>query len=360
VDPPAVARWKELAAEVRRTENQIQKMRWADSLATLAVATQVDGLAVGAPAGPREFEGFGVVPWITPEHLDTTREVLADRLAQAVPGGSDVVFGYFIQPSAFAAVPGARPDIRATTLLFLGHKGETPICLVVKSTSGPVDPSTYRAQYQGRYIPDLGMWNGCRLAARYGLPGARISTWLERGGMAFGATGPGTGIRDAEASPDKVVRLNLFGSSGRFLARERCLAGVVDGCAMLFLTPYGAGGSLDDRGVGILNSPVSWSDVGSYYSPFGRDDDYLLWDLEREFGPDRFGRFWTSEAGVGEAFQAAFGEPVGEWMARWVATHIGHIQRGAGPAKAAYPGTMALLLFSTLVAGLWARRRRVA
>jgi len=352
VDPPAVARWKGLSEDIRRTENLIQKARWADSLTTLAIETQVEGLAVGAPAELSDLEGVGRVPWITAEHLETTRRALAERLARAVPGGSEVVVGYFIQPTHFAAAPRARVDSRPATQLYLGRKNGTPVCLLVKATSGPVDAFTYREGYVRRFRPDLDMWNGCRLAARYGLPGERITAWIESGGMAFGLEGPEATVRDPTASASKVAALQ-YGASASFLARERCLAGAADGCAMLFLAPEGGDYAT------LIDAP-SWITVRSYFSPFRSDDDYILWDLEREFGPDRFSRFWTSDAGVEEAFEAAFGLPVGAWMARWVEAHIGRIQRGSAPARAAYPGTMVALALSTIIAGLWSRRRRVA
>jgi hypothetical protein len=80
-------------------------------------------------------------------------------------------------------------------------------------------------------------------------------------------------------------------------------------------------------------------------SRFGWFDFELFWDLEKEFGPERFQRFWSSEQGLEEAFQAAFGESIGAWTMRWARDKI-------GPMEASKPIPLQASLLSLLVIGL--------
>jgi len=106
-------------------------------------------------------------------------------------------------------------------------------------------------------------------------------------------------------------------------------------------------------------TPLIDPERNSWLSPFGNLDDYLLADLEAEFGPDRFQRFWSSELELPEAFEAAFGVGLGEWVITWVDANMRISPAGPGMSKsAALGGILALSLFAAM-AGAWARRRRV-
>jgi hypothetical protein len=92
----------------------------------------------------------------------------------------------------------------------------------------------------------------------------------------------------------------------------------------------------------------------------GYFDAHMIADLANEFGRERFQRFWTSEAPLAEAFEDAFGVDMGEWNLQRVSELV-EIRR-AGPAVRMGEGVGAFLLFSlfAVIAGAWARRRRVA
>jgi hypothetical protein len=75
----------------------------------------------------------------------------------------------------------------------------------------------------------------------------------------------------------------------------------------------------------------------------------LLYDLEEEFGRERFSRFWTSDADVEEAFLSAFGEPPEEWLMRWAQARWGHLRVGPGiPFQAGFLSFLTLGLFTGL------------
>jgi hypothetical protein len=57
--------------------------------------------------------------------------------------------------------------------------------------------------------------------------------------------------------------------------------------------------------------------------------------LESDFGPARFGEFWRSPLQPEEAFQDAFGEPMGPWIMRWLRRYVDPPSTGPGvPARA--------------------------
>ena len=80
---------------------------------------------------------------------------------------------------------------------------------------------------------------------------------------------------------------------------------------------------------------------------FGNLDLHMLWDLERRQGPERFQRFWSSEAELEDAFHAAFGEPLGAWVRAWAQGYLGPVHAaGPVPLGASVLTLLAVLLFA--------------
>jgi hypothetical protein len=82
-------------------------------------------------------------------------------------------------------------------------------------------------------------------------------------------------------------------------------------------------------------------------------------DLIGERGRDRFERFWRSEQSVDSAFVAAFGEPIGDWTARWQRSMLPRLP--LGPGVGIPTASLALLLggLSITVTLLFVGRRQV-
>jgi hypothetical protein len=101
--------------------------------------------------------------------------------------------------------------------------------------------------------------------------------------------------------------------------------------------------------------------VGDDTGVLGPEALLLLADLEADFGPEAFGRFWRSDAPVEMAFRDAFGIDVGPWVLSWVDRIYGTVP--AGPRLAGstttWPLGLTLALFAA-IAILFSRRRRVA
>jgi hypothetical protein len=201
----------------------------------------------------------------------------------------------------------------------------------------------------------------CAFYRAFGVPGPLVNSWLRQRGWAF--AGDGSWTRPALAIDLSVdvpwqtepIFIASFGPgmSGRF-AREmnldgvQCAAGKPDAC---------------DSGVlafRMQTAPVFWrqnvlyesypalgAGRGAFYYPYyygwGRREPYLLADMVRTLGRDRFARFWTSSESVPVAFEKASGEPLSQWTSRWVEDQYGTLPpRGAGVSS--WAGAMSIML----------------
>ena len=90
------------------------------------------------------------------------------------------------------------------------------------------------------------------------------------------------------------------------------------------------------------------------------DGSYLLADLEAEFGPDAFQRFWSSEEDFEVAFERAFGIGSGEWMVGWTRGVSGSFPATPRLARSASSGSMLLIGVLLGLAYVRARKRLLA
>lgn len=337
---------RDLQREAVRVHGAIQRSRWADSLSALLVASAVDGLAVGVPPDPR----------FTSEGLAEARATFASALADLGPR-SDVVVGLFIQRPDQATVPDAPdPSYSTRTETYVGSREGTEFCyeLVLARARNLTDDFV---RMHADHAP-----TGCRLYAKYGLAGPGVQGWMESGALEFGR-------EDARPEQPPGVRMwpleaPVFGLMGSPFSRsdfgaDRCLAGRADACENL-LTDAAAMGRGTDEQYFAANTPATFVERASRWSPFGAYDDYLLADLEREFGAEAFARFWTSQEPLEEAFEGAFGLSLGQWVASWTAEHIGVYEAGPGMWGSVWWGSMLALSMLATIAGGTAMLRRVA
>ena len=143
------------------------------------------------------------------------------------------------------------------------------------------------------------------------------------------------------------------------LESEHCLSGDPEACAAIVLNPDLADkGGAEQRRI-TRRSPAFV--VGPVRSVMfaGYEHQFLLSDLEREFGPEVFGRFWRSEEGVRDAFETAFGEDLGEWVVRWIDLGVGIEHAKPAPTLSATFGSLLLISLMTGLATYVHRRRRV-
>jgi hypothetical protein len=87
--------------------------------------------------------------------------------------------------------------------------------------------------------------------------------------------------------------------------------------------------------------------------------DGMLAELVREFGPDRFARFWRSERKVEEAFAEAFGEPFDLWVRDWTQRRLGITYLGPVVRWTGVFGWLGVWVLATALSAILATRRQV-
>ncbi len=351
---PEEALARDLRREVRRSHDILQRMRWADSLTSQALATAVDGVAVGG--APRSVQAGT---------LDSVRVRIEDELALAGVEQPKAVVGFFVQPRNHAGLERVPRDTRSASETYMGESGGTAYCYRVLVTRASVSPhnSEIRRYYWTEDESFSNLLGGCRIVAQYGLPGPAVRRWLERGALGF-ADEPAYGPARRPGwlgTPRNWPFGRSVPSWARDLEMDRCLAGIPEACELVVLDPLTRQGEVEADVLHVIErSPVSGIGRVIFQSPFGSADDYLLGDVAAEFGVQRFADFWTSDRDVPEAFEAAFGVTLGEWVAEWSNAHFARTAAGPAISRAAASGTIMLMTLCALFAGVWARRRRVA
>lgn len=345
------ARYRDLDKELRDTRALLDQTRRADALPGTAVAAARDRVGV-------------VVPEHTELTAGTTARLSARIRAEARaldPRDPELVVAYAYDggsgsETGLAVSQGFRPET------YLGEWQGTPYCLQVVVTRPVVLAHVIEEDLGGRgWSYRTGNLLGpCAVYAEHGLPGPRIQEWLEAGGIDFAF-----GRRDSRVVPYSTVRrrsfmpINALVFDGSTLT-ERCLTGDAESCATIVLRPDLA----DSRGAEqrrlTRSSPafvtgLPMSVLFGWYESW-----FLLSDLEREFGRDAFARFWTSDGDVRTAFEAAFGEDLGDWVVRWVDAGPGIERASPAPTLSATLGSLLLVSLVTGASVLQQRRRRVA
>lgn len=182
----------------------------------------------------------------------------------------------------------------------------------------------------------------CGFYQAFGRPGPEVERWLRGQGWQFAqmATWRGEvrkwgGTRWIE-NDDYPLRL-VIGERG-----YRCAVGNDAMCVDAVLQPR-------IRTFKISPTILTTSDFNPYtgsgywYSrswSFGQRSPYLLGDMVRDLGTERFARFWQSEGDLPAAFQAATNSDLAGWARGWL--HRVYHKERAGPA--ASPAAMAWAL----------------
>jgi hypothetical protein len=160
----------------------------------------------------------------------------------------------------------------------------------------------------------------CGFFAAFGLPGAGVRAWLQA-----------TDYRAARRSDWHVALAPAVDASSVYgvgAAGGQCLTGKRGAC----LTVLGVGrAEAQDSGIAagtpafVLDGagPISAADHLRYRSALGNVEAELLMAAVREFGPERFGQFWRSEAAPDVAFRFANGITLDAWTRQWLTRTFG-------------------------------------
>lgn len=306
---PEAIHLESVEREVGRLHAALRTARWSDSLSQLAVRSAEDGLAMGGPQGSGVDE----------EAVRAWEEAQRVALAAHPRRDPEMVVGVFWQPLNHGALPDVPTIARGDEVTFVGTRDGRPYCLRAIPYIRP------DVRVWSRSGADLGP---CRLYAAYGIPGAELRAWLDASALGFARVHvPGWAAEVAGTAPPRSDgTMRLFGVWRPPLARyglpvQACLAGRATACGRavsdleLVMPRWG------DRGWLAANTPASSYGSQMPDAPFGYLDDALLYEWEAEFGSEAFARFWTSGEPMPEAFETAFGVPLGEWVLGWVGQH---------------------------------------
>lgn len=282
---PEARRFASLRNELRMNAEALRDVMLRDSILPLIPARP--GLAIMLP------DSGG-------DRIEYLRRV-AER---EVPAGTDVaipVMGVSVDYANFSEIPDAFSSRR----YYAGDRAAAaPYCAIV------VPYMMAEPVFSTRHGSLLGP---CRLWARHGSAGPHVAEWMRdtRGQFAHEA-------QWFDDEYDGLPFSGWFGSHfwGSFDGR-RCRAGDAGACADALLR----------EDTSIVGSSLSQRD---FYMPrIAPGEARLLADMEREFGPERFQRFWQSPQPVEQAFEAAFGIALGEWIVGWSEARYGPLTIGS-------------------------------
>ena len=302
---PAMRRW---AAQMERVVQENEKLRAIvvrDSLMQLVPRTS--GVHIISLADSVNVLEGG--PRAEPTEQRASIHAIANREAGQDPKASITLIGF---PVGY----GGHPEVREglwRRLYFSGNVTGRPYCVVAVPTFG----KGLKAHEAGMSTRS-GILGQCAFWSRYGPPGREVQRWLDLGGAHFAGSDYVSGVWEYA---DRHSEWGLSSPrQGRFmlpLAGQACLGGREDVCARAVANPQS-----------IYGLPDSARQVTEWDTRLAPGERTLLVKLERDFGAERFQRFWTSDKPFEEAFQEAFGVELGAWV-RDALTPFGEISRGA-------------------------------
>lgn len=220
-----------------------------------------------------------------------------------------------------------------------------------------------------------GLLGPCAFYATFGAPGAKVEAWLRDGAWSLAHhadwsnsapqwdaershVGPGLPFLEGFAMGGQAWRV-------RQVLRTRgiaCLGGAEGECTRAAID--GADFSGDSLWHANVVSSTGTNQL-AFYMPtpptnLGPYDGWVLSEMARSMGSDRFAKFWQSQESVPEAFKAASSRDLDGWIRDWGTQIYGPIEVGPGlPLSSIIAGLLTLGL-AVFVATSIARRRRVA
>jgi hypothetical protein len=268
---------------------------------------------------------------------------------------------------AYPSVPSGNHGSPFDQEVFVGRDPDAPFCYLVRPFFGS-GPNLEKVWEKVVWAPaDItaapNPFGPCLLHARYGMPGPQVLDWLAGRGYAMATGGRGVGenldLQPAEGRAFPALgRRTLWGEG--MPEAEACLAGKLEGCRKaLYPAPLSMGRAERWQIEVVEDSRSLISRIPEYgfYMPFGGREYALLWDLEKEFGPERFQTFWSSDQDVETAFRAAFDSGFPEWIMLWGQERFGVSKVGAAvPLQAVFFSFLSMGALAA--AALFLRRRR--
>jgi hypothetical protein len=192
----------------------------------------------------------------------------------------------------------------------------------------------------------------CGFYAAFGHPGRPMAEWLRSWNHAFDMVAdwdlPPADVRPRLVDEGFGPLPERFGFSAGTQSGLDALACASDRptrCTELLFGGEAYRASYQRRRAEIVPGYV----IRARWVIFGPHTAYLLSDLAREIGRERFRQLWSSELPVDEAFASVVGTEIGAWTAGWLAERVG--VKHYGPTVGA-PLTLAMVLMGVIATGV--------
>jgi hypothetical protein len=354
-------------AEMNRATDRLRLLQIRDSL-TRAVSNGSNGLVVLIDRGYGDS---------TTQALQT---LVRDRWKRAgAPSKVPVVIAAVLDSSSTVSGFPRRKlssyNLPITT--FLPSAETASRCVSVLRIGVPLADGAPKFLKRNLVTPETidALFGPCIYYASFGKPGPRVERWLRDGDWRFArhadwATTPPQWDPSAQhlASPfvERMTSIDDASWRVRYALRTPgigCLGGQSGRCVEAVMP--GSNTTSEDSTWSANVVASNGTNQFSFYLPsqvsnLGPYDGWLVSEMARSLGVERFEAFWKSSAPVPEAFQAAAGQDLDSWIRDWGRRVYGSIDTGPGvPVSAIFAGMLAFGL-AMLIAISIARRRRVA
>jgi len=343
--------WK-ISQEIRQIDGILRQNALSDELTADLFENSKNGLGL---------RGEGAM---TSAALEDYRNHIEQGLASLPIRDPDALVGlYWVDIGESTHLGEPRNPNRATTEYYIGEREGKAYCMDVHAA---VESYLIDERLRGRNTVADRLTYGsgvgaCRLVAQYGMPGAQILEWLEAGALAFAyATEVDYQNRERYRGVYSRARAPFRGMWYRvnqLVEFDQCMAGQAKACLYLALNPINQRLRPDAEREIELRSALTTAVPTTQLLGAGA---FLIGDLERDFGHEAFDTFWRSDLEVTDAFVAAFGVTMGDWLVGWAGDNLGRFQPGPGLTKSAQFGGLLTIMLFGLIAGLRNRRREVA
>ena len=279
--------------------------------------------------------------------------------------------------STVSGLPRRNPssyNLPITT--FLPSAATATRCVSVVRIFVPINANTPKYLVRNLATPETidALFGPCIYFATFGKPGTEVERWLRDDNWwlarhsDWSTTPPQWDPRLIKAASPFVERLiSIDDASWRVRSALKlpgigCLGGQSGRCVEAAMSPRSTSDDSTWRTNVVSSNGTSQLSfyLRSQTSNLGPYDGWLLSEMARSLGKERFEAFWKSNASVPEAFHAAAGQDLDAWIREWGRRIYAPIPTGPGvPMAAVWSGVVALMLAVMLAIAI-ARRRRVA
>jgi hypothetical protein len=257
-------------------------------------------------------------------------------------------------------------------------QGSEPCLTILRLRFDLSTPAVYGQRFMQRALTSArnsaALRGPCAFYAAFGPPGAGVASWLTATNWRVARFGDWSRPSVPLENPYGYGRPQIRGIERLFYPDERwllrgdlssdalsCVAGRGDRCRHALLSP-----TPDARGrsrANILTTngfEIGFSFMTFRGRPLGSAEGWVLSDMVRSLGPERFATFWHSPLAPADAYRAATAQGIDEWTMEWARRVYGTEKLGPQVTQSALASGFFFAAIGGAIAMLFAYRRKVA